>query len=559
MLSDGSTRARRIARMSPGASRFVVGLILGLVVGGAVGYGLAGRGVSPSPVDAQAQGRGEGLGAATTTPARVESIPRAGEGAPETFDPSAPRVADPGPARARIGIEGRVIAPEDETETEFRVYLAPIDAGETLDGAALKTRSVRRARGERYELLGLEPGRYFLGATREDDGALAASATVEVRDHVAHQDLEAAPLDPASLLSVRAFSPKGEPVDDFEVEVAVLRGPSSRHGYCPTISRKEGEVRARIPAELADAFAGKLGAGARLEVGAVSPDFGRRRVGVQPGVRAVSIRFETPASLDLLVTDLPATGLAGAPEAHLRSRSFGAGARKAIGPKGAVTLGPLEPGEYELVVTAAVPEPDGRTETISLHRSWIALAAGENSVSVRARPLARIAVTVPGAQEGDRVSLRELDAPFGGLRHRVLGASETLAVFEAVPHGAYGLGLQGATRTRALMPLAVAGNADVTFEAIPVDALRVSRVDPQGALARAGFREGDLVVAIDGAPFASEAEVVARLGAIGDGAQVVYTVARGAAREDITLDASVLRRSAFEDLGGSFEASSQRN
>ena len=76
----------------------------------------------------------------------------------------------------------------------------------------------------------------------------------------------------------------------------------------------------------------------------------------------------------------------------------------------------------------------------------------------------------------------------------------------------------------------------VTFEPKPINALRVTVRDPQGALAQAGFRPGDLIIGIEGVEFTDEMHMQELLlGAMSKG-PVKALVLRDGGRLEIPMD-----------------------
>ena len=102
------------------------------------------------------------------------------------------------------------------------------------------------------------------------------------------------------------------------------------------------------------------------------------------------------------------------------------------------------------------------------------------------------------------------------------------------------------------MTVTVSGPTIVRFEPQVVNAIRISVSDPQGALATAGFRTGDLIVGCDGVEYKNEEEMSAMLSAAMSKKEVKFLVLRDGARREIPMDPNRLFRNP-SNLGGRFE------
>ena len=77
---------------------------------------------------------------------------------------------------------------------------------------------------------------------------------------------------------------------------------------------------------------------------------------------------------------------------------------------------------------------------------------------------------------------------------------------------------------------------DVTFEARAINALRVNIVDASGWLARNGFKDGDLIVAINGKEFTDEKGMSRAWAGAMANETVEFTVQRGGGSVKITAN-----------------------
>jgi hypothetical protein len=106
------------------------------------------------------------------------------------------------------------------------------------------------------------------------------------------------------------------------------------------------------------------------------------------------------------------------------------------------------------------------------------------------------------------------------------------AVFEGLPAGEYQISGSGAL-PRGQMRVNVPGQTTVRYEPQTVNAYFVRIRSPEGYAAKAGLREGDLVVGIDGQEFTSEAQMGALLTLAREKEECALLVLRG--RRTLTL------------------------
>jgi hypothetical protein len=163
----------------------------------------------------------------------------------------------------------------------------------------------------------------------------------------------------------------------------------------------------------------------------------------------------------------------------------------------------------------------------------VTLAAGRNALSVPMPRLQTVVVSDPDGKPGQSFALRpESGASWSRARAKLDG--DRRAVFAALPEGRYQLRRESGPSDGA-MRVAVPGPAEIVFRPTPYNAMRVFVTDPDGAWARAGLADGDLIVAIDGNELESLVELETTLAATRPKDAATFGVLRGAARLELRV------------------------
>ncbi len=102
-----------------------------------------------------------------------------------------------------------------------------------------------------------------------------------------------------------------------------------------------------------------------------------------------------------------------------------------------------------------------------------------------------------------------------------------------------------------VMTVRVPGPPEVMFTPEPVNAIRVGITDPAGYLGRSGFRDGDLIIALEGTEFEGTRQIQLLFATNESKEQCTFTVLRGGERLEISANMRKLRPDA--ELGGDLE------
>jgi hypothetical protein len=209
----------------------------------------------------------------------------------------------------------------------------------------------------------------------------------------------------------------------------------------------------------------------------------------------------------------------------------------APGEDGRISFGPLEPGEYDLTLFAGSGE---RWTSVPAWTRRVTLGAGRNALTL---PMPRLFMLSVADPEGRPETLTfVMEGQGNDLPVRVDEAGR--AAFGPLPEGRYQL-----RRGDGMMRITLPGPSDVVFHPQPYNALRMTVADPDGLWARAGFADGDLIVAIDGKELESADDIRAAIAAA-PAKVVTFAVLRGGRRIEVQASAKDVVRG---DMGGSLD------
>lgn len=464
--------------------------------------------------------------------------------------------------RSQPGVEVTVRFPPAETPTagQARVRLLALPAGTApdLDQLARRGKTEFVYGSHRVVAFGpLEPGRYVVGVSRSQGGAIVDSAVVEVADRLVRVELTLPAADPATQLVVRVVGPDGAAIGDASFMLTVRTENSSRGTGLTPVRRADGSYALDPPAEAAKHLAGERAPGRRVELEVNTPSHGSRKVEIGAGQREVTVRFGAPATLEVTVDGYAGSALAGrlalalvpgtgdaddARSALLMRHHVGDG-EPGLGPNGTQRFGPVEAGAYTLL--ASITDRDDGFGGIGAGRHALTLQPGANRWRMPVPLVYTLTVTVEGDGGGQlELCPASSETGWGQLRRRV--PADGRVVFECVPAGRYRLKSWGEPGGE--MRVTVPERTEVRFAPAPQNALAVDVTDAGGTLARAGLADGDVILGADGVDFADETAAWAWLRTPTASRLMVR---RGATVVEVTVEPGALGD--FQRWGGSLE------
>jgi hypothetical protein len=446
--------------------------------------------------------------------------------------------------RGRPGIRGSIRFEDGIDDGQYFVTTVRVPRGVEA-GPGLLLTAARSAghsiwpEGGRFAITDLEPGLYVLGATR-GGGEVATWCEVEVTEGLVERDLVIPAPDPSEYIVVHVLGPDGAPLSGVQFSSAFRSRHRSSSGGSQVARLDDGSWRVRHHAIDDDDRADE---GGRFYVTASHPKLGSREVGYDAKTqRDLTITFEAPASLVVTVSgygssgyeDLLSVQLVGVEKnADTDDPVVGASspARGGIDDEGRQSFGPLSPGDYEIRIHVRLPSHG----SFSIVRVPISLGPGEAEKTVALPRLYTLTVLT----DAPKASFRIQSEGDSRLSIWSLEAKDGKAVVRGVPAGTYLV--QGQNGAEGQMRVRIPGQETVRFEGRPINALKVTITDPEGALARAGFRDGDVVVGVNGELFENQTDMQLKLmKALAGTAKLL--VQRGGGRIEISVELGPLFR-----------------
>jgi len=443
------------------------------------------------------------------------------------------------------GVRGRVIFPPgSDADIVYVRKLALSSAVAPAPSALLSVREQTWVYDSNYEISQLNPGTYLIGAVTSDGDEVLGSAVVEVTSGMVDRDLIVAPAKTGETLRVEVLGPTGKPVLEasFQLVARGSNGSMQSHGAQGSRQR-DGSFRVTVPRGMAAKFAGSWPAGTKYTIHVECKDLGGQDAALSPGQRDVRVQFAAASTLRIVVPNYAGSGLDGQVSVQWGAKSDNSRSVRSLGPDGVLVLDKLAPGAY--VARLRIATEDGvASEVLTLEREAV-IGSGEAELSIPIPALypLRVKVNTPA---GSRVSLTPLEGDGQPLRSegsiRDVDASG-VASWSRLREGIYELAILGGVGSSMLVT--VPSQGEVTFQARAVTALRVTVTDPEGGLAKAGFATGDLVVAIEGQEFQTEAEAQAALIKAMVSETVTFKVQRRGATLELKIPSSAARGQSF--------------
>lgn len=480
-----------------------------------------------------------------------------------TFEPFTVNVTEGEPLesktivlRARRGIAGKVLEGEDQPDQHGVVeihYLRDDDRKRSVKDLGFQTPSVHAHShdGWRFRIVDIEPGTYLLSAKSWtiDKHGPAQWVTVN-QEGVVEVALERASFEEGDLVTVTVRSPDDEPVTDASFTMTWRQGSgSSSHGRQALHGGEPGVYRVALPNELK----GLKGAEATLSVN--SGTYGQEEVAfdhLNPG--DLLVQYERQARLTVRIGGVLSAEVSkdlniGVQKLTQEEMPTSSTTRPLADNPTEVHFDNLSPGQYRIYLGHSPSHHSGFSSHWSQELATVQLEAGaQRAVGVSLPGIGSLTVIVPKDDAGMHMSLTGGEG--GGKRslHSFQRADDSGRVtFGTLPDGEYMItsGDRGSG-----MPVRVAGPTEVRYTPRAARGLLVSIHQADGPLAKAGFRDGDIIVNVDGKELKDLGENMgmAMMSLMGS-RECPLIVERGGRRVELTINGRQLQRSGRRGSG----------
>jgi len=434
---------------------------------------------------------------------------------------------------ARPVIRGQVVYPDDLVPVDLDVFALRFEGAEPApDAVRAGGRSEWIHQGRRFAFEDVEPGRWKLVAFVDGEDIALGETVVSVGPAPVDAKLPVRIPDRERYVIVRARGPEGELLKDLEVETSYRAPNRSMSGEGAVLRRRDGTLLVfhRGPA-------GPAPDGARFTLTVRSQTHGRKTVEYdRDGDAELDVSFGEPATVVATVT-----GLREGDAQRIRLTLSPADAEPepvwfhdeepTVDSEGRQVLGPVQAGRGRLTLYVKVGE-DG---DLPAEERVLDLAPGENRVTLAMPRLHELTLLVPDAEQGTKLSLRTAGRYFPTVERSAGEGGEV--VFRGLPAGEYVVARDGDAVGRS-MRVEVPRQGAVRFAPQEKNALEVTVRDPEGMIAKSGFRTGDVVVGIDGKEFRNALHMQALFAGVvarGQDAKVRFDVLRDGRRLEIVV------------------------
>ena len=447
----------------------------------------------------------------------------------------------------RPGIRGTVAFPEDEREGNARIYALAFDGEPPSDQDLARSNLQSYAysqQGAKFAFPNLAPGRYAVGVA--SNRGILHRETVDVGAVPVEVELKIPVPDPSEYVVVRVEGPDGPIPGQVQIHAYVRTERNMNSGSGQATRLKDGSYRVLHPT-LPES---ERNSAPVYSVSVSTQTYGQKTVEYDPASEpAVTVRFEAPGTLDievagyegsayvgkLMLSVQPKKGDGRDDRMEMRYWSMRSGA-SGLGRDGKQTFGPLAPGEYEIVMGIQAE----RGNSVAAGRTPVTIRAGENRQTVQIPKLYSLTVIVPDGDESARISLSPAQSTPYGRSGRSQNAEGGEVRFEDLPAGEYVINGR-TTAGRGTMNVVVPGQAVVRFVPELKNAMLVKLSDANGAAGKAGFRDGDLIVGVDGVEFQNEEHMQSLIRAAWAAEGAKFDVLRGRQRISIAANRDLIR------------------
>ncbi|HIA27381.1 MAG TPA: PDZ domain-containing protein [Planctomycetes bacterium] len=366
----------------------------------------------------------------------------------------------------------------------------------------------------------LDPGPYTLAAAvgiiRE--GKALNSWPIEVKTGIneVHLVVETPPS-----VEVVVWSASGDPIDNAHFSW-LRRSANSRSSAGCRPLKTEGNRYFILPNErILEIFAGGSNTEALLDIGApgqASVEVPVDRLGT------IEVSFDPVSWLDVDVIGYRGSGLEGSLHFTLTSDDGSASSPAMVDWLGALRLGPVPPGRYQLVTSAKTGSsyPLDQITTDSVH-----LAAGDNAIALTLPLLYELTLDFDDELLGKhgRISSGQNSFP------RQFTARRPLVISLLAP-GEYVVRVGQMEKT---VRIPQQDSVYIAYEKIEINTMVIVQITPGSPAERSGLQVGDQVIAFNGVTFSGMDEMQAIYFKIANDPELTLTIIRNGIEMQLTV------------------------
>lgn len=399
-------------------------------------------------------------------------------------------------------------------------------------------------------ITGLDPGSYLVGVTFRG-GKLGPTATVSVGAELATAELRVPAGEIRDWVKVWVRDPDGALVRDAGIACGCFVGVSESNDSSIELA-PDADGAYRVPHfEVGAPTLGFDGARSaergdgprRYFVRATCARFGNAETSYDPAADAeVTVRFAAPARARATILGYAANPGRERLRVCLVAKDDGKGLgvpswEGAIDAAGVATFYAMAPGEYDLVLRTKSDRDEPEIASVG-----VVLGVGDNALSIGVPELIDLVVTFDAGVVTSSLQIQSVDAdgvPVEVVRDVSPGGDAREAAFPDLPvaPGRYRL----VARDVGDMWIDLPGARRIAFKPRLFNALQVRiPAAAKGYLGEAGLRNGDVIVAIDGADLESKLQIDACIALAKSHDSAKLTVIRAGRRFEATVDAKRL-------------------
>ncbi|MBL4770712.1 MAG: hypothetical protein JKY61_06135 [Planctomycetes bacterium] len=460
----------------------------------------------------------------------------------------------------RLGISGYIRASTvGSNQGSYRVRLLALAKDQEVDLELLaRSDEDSRARpGRLFAFTDLEPGRYVVGVSRAWGAPIAVHEVVELSDASAEVLLELPEQDLSQILRVVVTEASGEPLDDVNFRIRQKLSTGTSRQSLSGKRDKDGSYLLTIPAQFHEGYFEDGKDGAEYTLTASHDEMGSTETILKRGQTDLVVTFVVPGRLTVTIPGYSGSGYEGRVRVTASkmgekdlSRSFIRSMKAKISVAGEQVFEGLEPGDYIVYLTISAKGNNRFSwgSDDSVNSIEMSVREGENSVQLTIPNLYPLRVHWADGKVGKSLHLSIIGAKnqYGGYSGGTLDG-DLVASWEDLPAGDYRV--QYYSGMSKIMNVTIPCG-EIDFTPMLINAMSISITALDGNLAKAGFRDGDLVIGADGKEFERQADIMGLSRIMMEPGEIVdCMVQRGNIVLTIQLKPSGIGD--WEDMGGS--------